>query len=213
MLLKKLRVKPETPLVILNLPADCRQLFDDGEYRTSVPRTGAIDQLIFFAKDSATLRDKFVPLVERLGPDALVWVLHPKKSGNIASDLSMTEGWQPAFDTGLTGVTAAAIDTNWSGLRLRPQNLVKGALAPQAERTNEWIDYTARTVKLPPDAAQAVKKFAGMATFFDGLAFTHKKEHVEAILQAKKPETRERRIVRMTEMLQKQMQEKSAKRK
>ena len=52
-----------------------------------------------------------------------------------------------------------------------------------------------------------------MAEFFDGLAFTHKEEHVEAILQAKKPETRERKIVRMTAMLASQMQATSRKKK
>jgi len=94
MLLQKLRVKPDVPLVILNLPPDCKSLFDDREYKTSKPRTGAIEQLIFFAKDAATLEDQFVPLVPQLVSDPLAWVLYPKKSGSIASDLSMTEGWK-----------------------------------------------------------------------------------------------------------------------
>ena len=213
MLLKKLRVKPEQPLFILDMPANCRSLFDGGEYKTSRPRSGVIEQLIFFAKDAGALREKFVPLVAQLSADPLVWVLYPKKSGSINSDLSMTEGWKPVFDTGLTGVASAAINDDWSALRMRPELLVKNALVPQEVRSNEFIDYTARTVTLPPDAARAVKKFAGMSAFFDGLAFTHKKEHVDAILQAKKPETRERRILKMTETLGVQMQSRAAKKK
>lgn len=211
MLLKKLRVKPAVPLLILNLPSNCKSLFSDGEYKTTRPRSGTIDQLIFFAKDAATLEDTFVPLVAQLSDDPLVWVLYPKKSGSISSNLSMTEGWKPVFAAGLTGVASAAINDDWSGFRMRPERLVKGALAPQSERTNEFIDYTARTVGLPPDVLHAVKQFAGMSAFFDGLAFTHKKEHVDAILQAKKTETRERRIVKMTEMLAAQMKMKAAK--
>ena len=61
-LLKKLRVKPEVPLVILNLPANCKVLFEDGKYKTSKARTGVIEQLIFFATHSAMLEDKFVPI-------------------------------------------------------------------------------------------------------------------------------------------------------
>lgn len=205
MLLKKLRVKPDVPLVILGLPKDCAPLFADGEYKTTAPRTGTIDQLIFFAKDAATVREKFVPLVPRLSPDPLVWVMYPKKSGGIKSDLSMTEGWKPVFDTGLTGVASAAVSEDWSGFRMRPEALVKGALAPVAERSNENIDYVKRTVLLPDDAARAVKKHAGMFDFFHGLAFTRRKEHVVAILDAKKPETRERRIVKMVETLGAQM--------
>ncbi|MEO7997105.1 MAG: YdeI/OmpD-associated family protein [Gemmatimonadaceae bacterium] len=205
MLLKKLRVKPELPLVIIGLPKNCAALFDDGEYKTAAPRSGNIEQLIFFAKDAETLREKFVPLVTRLSPDALVWVMYPKKSGSITSDLSMHEGWKPAFDTGLTGVASAAINDDWSGFRLRSEKLVKGALAPVEVRSNENIDYVKRTVVLPDDATRAVKKHAGMFEFFHGLAFTHRKEHVVAILDAKKTETRERRITKMIEMLAEQM--------
>lgn len=205
MLLKKLRVKHELPLVILGLPKNCAALFADSEYKTTAPRTGTIEQLIFFAKDAETLREKFVPLVSRLSADPLVWVMYPKKSGSITSDLSMHEGWKPAFDTGLTGVASAAINDDWSGFRMRPEALVKGALAPVAERSNDNIDYVKRTVVLPDDAARAVKKHAGMFEFFHALAFTHRKEHVVAILDAKKPETRERRITKMVELLAEQM--------
>lgn len=201
MLLKKLRVRPDLPLVILGLPKNCAPLFANGDYKTTAPRSGEIEQLIVFAKDAATLRDKFVPLVKRLSADPLVWVLYPKKSGSIKSDLSMTEGWKPAFDTGLTGVASAAIDDDWSGFRMRPEKLVKGALAPVAERSNENIDYVKRTVTLPDDASRAVRKHEGMFDFFHTLAFTHRKEHVLAIIEAKKPETRERRIAKMIELL------------
>lgn len=201
MLLKKLRVKQETPLVILGLPKKCAHLFADSEYKTTAPRSGEIEQLIFFANDAVTLKEKFVPLVKRLSADPLVWVLYPKKSGSIKSDLSMTEGWKPAFDTGLTGVASAAIDDDWSGFRMRPEKLVKGALAPVAERSNENIDYVKRTVMLPDDATRAIRKHDGMFEYFHALAFTHRKEHVLAIIEAKKPETRERRIAKMIEML------------
>ena len=205
MLLKKLRVQPGAPLVILGLPKDCVPLFEDGEYKTTAPRTGALDQLIFFAKDAAAIREKFVPLVARLSDDALVWVMYPKKSGAIKSDLSMTEGWAPAFATGLTTVASAAVNENWSAFRLRPERLVKGALAPVEARSNEHIDYVKRTVVLPDDAARAVQAHPGMIDVFQALAFTHRKEHVVAILDAKKPETRERRIRKMIETLAVQM--------
>lgn len=198
-------MKPDVPLVILHLPADCTALFGDAEYRTTRPRSGKIAQLIFFARNAAAIRDQFVPLVNQLASDPLVWVIYPKKSGNIKSDLSMTDGWVPVFNAGMTGVTSAAINDNWSALRVRPESLVKNALAPIAERSNEFVNYVSRTVTLPPDALRVVRDTPGMAACFDALAFTHKKEHVEAILQAKKPETRVRRIERMITMLQHEM--------
>jgi hypothetical protein len=58
------------------------------------------------------------------------------------------------------------------------------------------VDGAARTVEVPDDAAKALAK-AKLRKKFDALAFTHQKEHVQAITEAKKPETRTRRIEAM----------------
>lgn len=58
------------------------------------------------------------------------------------------------------------------------------------------LDGGERTVEVPDDAAKALAK-AKLRKAFDALAFTHRKEHVNAILDAKKPETRAKRIEAM----------------
>jgi hypothetical protein len=62
------------------------------------------------------------------------------------------------------------------------------------------LDGAARTVTLPADAAAALAK-AKLRKAFDALSFTHQKEHVRAIEEAKKPETRTKRIAGMIAML------------
>ena len=62
------------------------------------------------------------------------------------------------------------------------------------------VDNAERTVEVPADAAQALSK-AKLRKAFDALAYTHQKEHVRAITEAKKPETRSKRIASMLEML------------
>lgn len=62
------------------------------------------------------------------------------------------------------------------------------------------LDAAARTVEIPDDAAKALAK-AKLRKAFDALAYTHQKEHVRAIVEAKKPETRAKRIAAMLEML------------
>ena len=54
-------------------------------------------------------------------------------------------------------------------------------------------DPAERTVEVPDDLAAALAD-AGVRDRFDALAFSHRKEHVRAVLDAKRPETRERRI-------------------
>jgi uncharacterized protein YdeI (YjbR/CyaY-like superfamily) len=46
---------------------------------------------------------------------------------------------------------------------------------------------------VPADFAKAMRA-AGVRTTFDALAYSHRKEHVRVIEEAKKPETRQRRI-------------------
>jgi hypothetical protein len=57
-----------------------------------------------------------------------------------------------------------------------------------------------RTVDVPDDLAEALAG-AGLREVFDGLSYSHRREHVNAINDAKKPETRARRIAKALEML------------
>jgi hypothetical protein len=62
------------------------------------------------------------------------------------------------------------------------------------------LDAAPRTVDVPADLAKAMKS-AGVTAAFERLSYTHRKEHVRAVEDAKKPETRERRILKAIEML------------
>lgn len=62
------------------------------------------------------------------------------------------------------------------------------------------LDTAPREVEVPKDLAAALKK-AGLRAAFDKLAFTHRKEHVRAIEEAKAPETRARRIEKAVAMV------------
>ena len=62
------------------------------------------------------------------------------------------------------------------------------------------LDTEARVVKPPADLVKALKASSAWDRWGD-LSFTHQREHVEAIEDAKKPETRARRIERAVEMV------------
>ena len=61
-------------------------------------------------------------------------------------------------------------------------------------------DTAERTVDVPDDLAAALKQ-AKLRERFDALAYTHRKEHVRAVEEAKKPETRARRIAACLDLL------------
>jgi hypothetical protein len=58
------------------------------------------------------------------------------------------------------------------------------------------LDTAERTVTPPADLVKALKAVSGAWKKWQGLSYTHQREHVEAIAEAKRPETRARRISR-----------------
>ncbi|MGA7304912.1 MAG: YdeI/OmpD-associated family protein, partial [Rhodothermales bacterium] len=62
-------------------------------------------------------------------------------------------------------------------------------------------DLDPRVVKVPSDVKRLLKQHPEAGKFFEGLSYTHKKEYIQWIEEAKKPETRERRKEKMIEML------------
>ena len=68
--------------------------------------------------------------------------------------------------------------------------------AGKRARVTIEADTVARVVTLPPDLAIALK--AGGATdAFRRMAHSHQREHVDSVLEAKRPETRDNRIAKV----------------
>jgi hypothetical protein len=78
---------------------------------------------------------------------------------------------------------------------LRKAQVEESGLTPgQTVSVTLALDTAPRTVTAPADLMRALKKAPAALAAWQALAFTHQREHVEAIEGAKKPETRARRI-------------------
>jgi hypothetical protein len=62
-------------------------------------------------------------------------------------------------------------------------------------------DTAPREVEVPDDLAQALRKDPAASQAFAGLSYTHRKEYARWVEDAKKPETRQRRVEKTIEML------------
>lgn len=62
-------------------------------------------------------------------------------------------------------------------------------------------DVEERTVNIPDDFKAALTADSGAGSFFERLSYTHRKEYVRWIEEAKKQETRRNRIEKAIEML------------
>lgn len=85
--------------------------------------------------------------------------------------------------------------------------LSKAARASLGVEIGEAVDVTIehdaseRTVDVPPELAEALDADPAVRSAFEALSYSQRKEHARAVAEAKKPETRERRITKVLETL------------
>lgn len=183
---KKLQFKQATKVAVLHAPSD----FQHDELVQIQEDTTGLLAFVRFSKqmDSEILLKK---------AQAVVWVAYPKKASGISTDLSQMIGWSLFEKQDWLPVRQVAIDANWSALRFRPKSEIK-----KLTRNTDYlgINRETKTVQIPEDFKQAMQK-SNVLNKFESLAFSYRKEYVISILDAKKPETRARRIQKNVEQM------------
>ena len=85
---------------------------------TYVPASDAADVVIAFFWSAVELPLRLPDLVERIYPSGALWAAWPRRAGGHDSDITdgVVRDW--ALRLGVVDVKVAAIDADWSGLRL-----------------------------------------------------------------------------------------------
>ena len=104
----------------------------------------------------------------------------------------------------INGYTYRSTVAVYSGRYYVPLSRANAAAA-QVERGAQATvkiepDEASREVEVPADLASALDA-TGLRDRWDALSYSHQREHVEAIEEAKRPQTRARRIAKAVEML------------
>ena len=79
---------------------------------------GPADLIVAFFSRAADLGLRLPGLAERIFPDGAVWAAWPRRAGGHISDITDNVVREYALPLGLVDVKVAAIDDDWSGLRL-----------------------------------------------------------------------------------------------
>jgi hypothetical protein len=144
----------------------------------------------------------------------ITWLAYPKKTSGMPTDLTRDEGWNALFDAGYVGIGSIAIDATWSGLRVRPGTDAEQAKVAQLRasmrRAGERRTAKKPPAKAPADLSRALRDDATATATFATLAPSHVREYVEWIENAKKPETRTRRIAETVRLLARGVRDRSA---
>jgi Bacteriocin-protection, YdeI or OmpD-Associated len=208
MLAKKLHLKEGMRVAVANAPKG----FSLGALPSGVKQEKSLardlDAVFLFATSQNELKTLWPKVLASVKQDGAVWVAYPKKSSGIETDLGMGE-WNATKGGDWNPVAMIGVDDTWSSVRFK---YAPGLEQQRHERQEESIkdadgmvcvDRAKRVVTPPKDLQKLLVKNAKARATFDGLAFTHRKEYVVWILDAKKPETREARLSKTVEMLAK----------
>jgi hypothetical protein len=117
-LVKKLGVTEGCRLAIVSAPNGFAEALDlpPGVQLRKQAR-GRLDVVLFFVTRRAELARRFPTLQNRLEPDGGLWIAWPKKTSDVATDLSFEPVQRVGLDNGLVDNKVAAIDDTWSGVR------------------------------------------------------------------------------------------------
>lgn len=125
-IVKKLCLKPEYNTTIINTPENLREGFREAGLCEESPAE-KVDFTLLFVKDKAELEKFFKAAIENATYDSLFWLAYPKgTSKNYKADINRDSIWKMLLPEGYRPVTQVAIDEDWSALRFRPVEEVKG---------------------------------------------------------------------------------------
>ena len=80
--------------------------------------TSAADVVVAFFPELATLQGDVPGLAARIAPDGALWTAWPRRAGGHRSDITDNEIRAASLPLGLVDVKVAALDEDWSGIKL-----------------------------------------------------------------------------------------------
>ncbi|MFC0212512.1 YdeI/OmpD-associated family protein [Paenibacillus chartarius] len=219
---KKLLVKGPLRMLVMNAPeeytAELDVLPEGAQITVWNPETGPFpveggefDWVQLFVRSVAEMESLAPVALRAVRRDGLLWIAYPKKSGKIKTDISRDAGWETVHAAGWTGVSLVSLDETWSSMRARPVDAIASMTREFEKVTEEGRVVRERPasgtdkprfVEVPDDFQAALDRSPAAKSLFEAIAYTHKKEYVSWITDAKKAETRESRIAKSIEMLE-----------
>lgn len=206
-LTKKLQIKPNSRVLVLGAPEGYAASLDplpEGVTVSTAAR-GQFDVVHLFVKAAKDLEKNAPKALSAVREGGVLWISYPKKSSKIATDLNRDAGWKVIEGAGWGGVAQVSIDETWSALRFKPEASVarkpNSAAAPGAMKAPAAKKAAKTMIEVPSDLAQALARSDAARALWSTMAPSHRKEYVGWIEEAKRADTRARRVEKAVEMM------------
>jgi Bacteriocin-protection, YdeI or OmpD-Associated len=200
-LLEKLQLKDEKNILIQGLPSSIEKQFAKLAFAKNITpllKTRKIDFALVFAVNETQLSGIINEVLPSLNERGKLWVAYPKTASKIATSLNRDCSWSCITRSGYEGVRQIALDHVWTALRFKKSEHISSLSRASANGGRpvaiEGVDYENRIIAPPDDFTKELKRSKVASHFFDKLSFSNKKEYVVWITNAKRVETRSRRL-------------------
>jgi hypothetical protein len=114
---RKLGIKPGQHICI-DQPPPGWELADPPAELVFVEPDESADLIMSFFSAAAQLRERLPQLTQRVYPNGALWIAWPRRAGGHDSDITDNVVRQHALELGVVDVKVAAIDEDWSGLKV-----------------------------------------------------------------------------------------------
>lgn len=121
-LIKKLGIKAGMRLLWISAPAHYGDLLGDlppdATLLDTIPNDHSVDFIHVFCRMRDDLENALPDLLTALAWDGMLWVSWYKKAAKIPTDITEDVVREVALPRGMVDVKVAAVDAQWSGLKL-----------------------------------------------------------------------------------------------
>ncbi|HEX6427551.1 MAG TPA: YdeI/OmpD-associated family protein [Niastella sp.] len=204
---QKLKIKEGFTLRTVNAPVDFKKYLAPLPDGVSIsPTAKKFQQIHWFVLNKAQLDKELPAVLDLVKDDVLCWCYYPKGSSKLQTDLTRDKGWDTLLQhKQFHWISLISFNDTWStfAFRLKTQADEKKAAQPKERPILDYIDPKQKIVRLPDDLAKVLSKNKKASAFFESLSFTNKKEYVEWVVTAKRPETKLERITGTLDRLSK----------
>ncbi|MEI6184469.1 MAG: YdeI/OmpD-associated family protein [Bacteroidota bacterium] len=226
-LLENLELKDEKNLLIQGLPSSVEKQFAKLSYAKSVTpllKSKKVDFVLIFAVNQQQLKNILKDVFQALHENSKLWIAFPKQTSKISSDLMRENSWHFMTDLEYEGSTLIPVDHVWNAMKflkmkdvVRDENYktVEETLGPivkevrsddtkkvkKRKTVKRETSFDNSTVQFPLELEKLFNTQTKTKDLFNALTESNQVDFLNWITDAKKHDTRVKRIEQLVEKL------------